>query len=90
MFTYSLIYFIGILIQEECEAFKITLAFVAIHFLSVLDKSAPVVGSSSIPNGVIFLGKGVNVESVYRYLGLFFKCSMYSITSCSFSFSISL
>ena len=34
-----------------------------IYFLSVLDKSAAVVGSSSIPSGVMFLGKGVKVES---------------------------
>ena len=34
-----------------------------IHFSLVLDKSAPVVGSSSIPNGVIFLGSGVNIDS---------------------------
>ena len=33
------------------------------HFLSLVDKSAPVVGSSSIPSGVIFLGNGVNVDS---------------------------
>ena len=33
------------------------------YFLSELDKSAAVVGSSSIPSGVIFLGKGVKVES---------------------------
>ena len=31
--------------------------------MSGLDKSAPVVGSSSIPNGVIFLGSGVKVDS---------------------------
>ena len=33
------------------------------YFLPVSDKSAPVVGSSSIPSGVIFLGNGVNVDS---------------------------
>ena len=33
------------------------------YFLSVLDKSAAVVGSSSIPSGVIFLGSGVNTDS---------------------------
>ena len=34
-----------------------------VHFLFGFDMSAPVVGSSSIPNGVIFLGSGVNVDS---------------------------
>jgi len=34
-----------------------TLTVIAIYFLSTLDKFAPVVGSSSIPNGVIFLGR---------------------------------
>ena len=29
----------------------------------MVDKSTPVSGSSSIPNGVIFFGSGVNVES---------------------------
>ena len=33
------------------------------YFLSFEDISAPVVGSSSIPNGVIFLGSGVKVDS---------------------------
>ena len=36
---------------------------VFVYFFSVLVISAPVVGSSSIPNGVIFLGSGVNVDS---------------------------
>ena len=31
--------------------------------VSVFDISAPVVGSNSIPSGVIFLGSGVNVDS---------------------------
>ena len=34
-----------------------------VHFLSVFEISAPVVGSSSIPNGVIFRGSGVKVDS---------------------------
>ena len=33
------------------------------HFLSGFDILAPVVGSSSIPRAVIFLGSGVNVDS---------------------------
>ncbi len=41
-----------------------------VHFLSVLDKSTPVSGSSSMPSGVIFLGKGVNVDSGLSIVGL--------------------
>ena len=41
-----------------------------VHFLSELDKSTPVSGSSSMPSGVIFLGKGVKVDSGLSIVGL--------------------
>ena len=40
------------------------------YFLSLFEMSTPVVGSSSIPNGVIFLGNGVNVDSGLSSYGL--------------------
>ena len=39
-------------------------------YLSEFDKSTPVSGSSSMPSGVIFLGKGVKVDSGLSTVGL--------------------
>ena len=54
-------FFITLLSLNDFPLYLFDINF--IYFLSALEISAPVVGSSSIPNGVIFLGSGVNVES---------------------------
>ena len=54
-------FFITLLSLNDFPLYLFDINF--IYFLSALEISAPVVGSSSIPNGVIFLGSGVNVDS---------------------------
>ena len=60
-FNVNLGFFITLLSLNDFPLYLFDINF--IYFLSALEISAPVVGSSSIPNGVIFLGSGVNVDS---------------------------
>ena len=59
-FKESLGFFITL---ESLNDFPLYLFDIRVYFFSVLERSTPVSGSSSIPAGVMFLGRGVNVLS---------------------------